>query len=188
MFPRMIASSSVNRLKAHLRRGGLVAYPTEYSYGLGCLPQHQGALRRLMRVKKRPQHKGLVVIGSSLRQLQPLLGRLPESHRRLAQATWPAAVTLLFEAAADVPALLRGRGRERLAVRVPAHAGARRLCEVLGTPLVSTSCNRSGQRALRRQREVQRCFGSKVYVLPGRCGGAKAPSRIVDAQTGQRLR
>ena len=172
MFPRILSAAAARGLRAHLRRGGLVAYPTESSYGLGCLPTHRRALCRLMQLKKRPQHKGLIVIGNDLKQLEPLLQRLPENQRRLAQSTWPAAVTFLF-AAAD---------------SVPAHAGARRLCALLGTPLVSTSCNRSGRRALRHQREVRRCFGRDVYVVNGRCGGSKRPSRIVDAQSGVYLR
>lgn len=188
MFPRILSAAAARGLCAHLRRGGLVAYPTESSYGLGCLPTHRRALRRLMQLKKRPQHKGLIVIGNDLKQLEPLLQRLPENQRWLAQSTWPAAVTFLFAAADSVPALLRGRGREKLAVRVPAHDGARRLCALLGTPLVSTSCNRSGRRALRHQREVRRCFGRDVYVVNGRCGGSKRPSRIVDAQSGVYLR
>ena len=162
MFPRILSAAAARGLRAHLRGGGLVAYPTESSYGLGCLPTHRRALRRLMQLKKRPQHKGLIAIGNDLKQLEPLLQRLPENQRRLAQSTWPAAVTFLFAAADSVPTLLRGRGREKLAVRVPAHDGARRLCALLGTPLVSTSCNRSGRRALRHQREVRRCFGRDV--------------------------
>ncbi len=188
MFPRILSAGTTRRLQAHLRRGGLLAYPTESSYGLGCLPTHRPALRRLMQLKKRPQHKGLIVIGNSLQQLQPLLGRLPENQKQLAAATWPAAVTLLFDAAANIPAPLRGRGRSKLAVRIPAHSGARRLCSALRTPLVSTSCNRSGRRALRQQREVQRSFGRDVWIVSGRCGGAKQPSRIIDAATGKRLR
>ncbi|OAM27591.1 tRNA threonylcarbamoyladenosine biosynthesis protein RimN [Eikenella longinqua] len=188
MFPRILSASAARRLQAHLRRGGLVAYPTESSYGLGCLPTSPHALRRLMQLKQRPQHKGLIVIGSSLPQLLPLLGRLPENQKQLAENTWPAPVTLLFRAAPRIPAILRGRHRSKLAVRIPAHDGARRLCAALGTPLVSTSCNKSGRRALCQQREVQRCFGRKVWVLPGRCGGAKQPSRIIDAETGKRLR
>ena len=190
MCPRILSAAAARGLRAHLRRGGLVAYPTESSYGLGCLPTHRRALRRLMRLKKRPQHKGLIVIGNDLKQLEPLLQRLPENQRRLAQSTWPAAVTFLFAAADSVPSLLRGRGRgrEKLAVRVPAHDGARRLCALLGTPLVSTSCNRSGRRALRHQCEVRRCFGRDAYVVNGRCGGSKRPSRIVDAQSGAYLR
>ena len=188
MCPRILSAAAARGLRAHLRRGGLVAYPTESSYGLGCLPTHRRALRRLMRRKKRPQHKGLIVIGNDLKQLEPLLQRLPENQRRLVQSTWPAAVTFLFAAADSVPSLLRGHGREKLAVRVPGHDGARRLCALLGTPLVSTSCNRSGRRALRHQREVRRCFGRDAYVVNGRCGGSKRPSRIVDAQSGAYLR
>lgn len=188
MFPRILSAAAARGLCAHLRRGGLVAYPTESSYGLGCLPTHRRALRRLMQLKKRPQHKGLIVIGNDLKQLEPLLQRLPENQRRLAQSTWPAAVTFLFAAADSVPALLRGRGREKLAVRVPAHDGARRLCALLGTPLVSTSCNQSGKRACKSEREVRRLFGRKLWIVGGRVGKRKQPSEIVDWAENRRLR
>ncbi|MFC2417680.1 MAG: L-threonylcarbamoyladenylate synthase, partial [Eikenella corrodens] len=77
MFPRILSAAAARGLRAHLRGGGLVAYPTESSYGLGCLPTHRRALHRLMQLKKRPQHKGLIVIGNLLKQLEPLLQRLP---------------------------------------------------------------------------------------------------------------
>ena len=63
----------LHRLRAHLQCGGLVAYPTEGSYGLGCLPQQAMGLRRVIAVKKRPQYKGLIVIGAHWDQLAPLL-------------------------------------------------------------------------------------------------------------------
>lgn len=187
-MPRILSAAETRRLRSHLKRGGLVAYPTESSYGLGCLPQHPHALRRLIRLKKRPQHKGLIVIGSSLSDLLPLLGRLPETQRQLAAQTWPAPVTLLLPAHPALPAALRGRRRHKLAVRVPAHAAARGLCRLLGTPLVSTSCNFAGRRPCRNEREVRRQFGRQVAVIRGRCGGAKTPSRIIDAESGRRLR
>lgn len=183
-----LPASDLPRLRRHLRRGGLLAYPTESSYGLGCLPQHPRALAKLVRLKKRPQHKGLIVIGGSLSQLEPLLGRLAPAERRLAETAWPAPLTLLLPVRPTVPPLLRGRRRGKLAVRVPGHAPARQLCRMLGTPLVSTSCNRAGLRPCRSEREVRRQFGRSVWVLGGRCGGAKTPSRIVDAATGKRLR
>ncbi len=185
---RLLSTHAARRLRAHLRGGGLVAYPTESCYGLGCVPGHPHGLRRLIRLKKRPQHKGMIVIGASLAQLQPLLDRLPETTCQSLNDAWPAAKTFLLPAAASVLPQLRGRGRRTLAVRVPAHHGARALCARLQTPLVSTSANRAGGRPCRSQREVRRRFGHNVWCVGGRIGTARTPSRIIDWATGQVLR
>lgn len=187
-MPRPFSASFIRRLSRHLQRGGIVAYPTESCYGLGCLPHHPRALQALVRLKKRPQHKGMIVIGSSLHQLLPLLQGLSENERRRLEASWPAPLTYLLPAEEGTPALLRGKGRSTLAVRVPAHAGARALCRALRTPLVSTSCNRAGRRPCTAAREVRRRFGRQVWLVEGRCGGAGSPSRIVDFASGLRLR
>ena len=79
MFPRILSAAAQRRLQAHLKKGGLVAYPTESCYGLGCVPTLPKALNQLIHLKKRPQHKGMIVIGHSLEQLQPLLQRPSEN-------------------------------------------------------------------------------------------------------------
>ncbi|MBP8875560.1 MAG: Sua5/YciO/YrdC/YwlC family protein, partial [Neisseria sp.] len=126
------AHFALYRLRAHLRRGGIVAYPTESSYGLGCLPTHPRALQKVIRLKKRPQGKGLISIGADWPQLAPLLRPLPDDERTRLLGNWPAAKTYLLDARARVPAALRGRGRGKLAVRIPAHEGARALCRRIG--------------------------------------------------------
>lgn len=185
---RILAHAAVPRLRAHLRRGGVVAYPTESSYGLGCLPKHHRGLRRIIRIKKRPQHKGLISVGSDLTQLQPLLASLAAEQTAQLQQHWPAPKTYLLQAHPLLPVRLRGRGRDKVAVRVPAHTPTRRLCRQLGTALVSTSCNRAGQKPCTRARDVYRRFGRQVWVVPGRCGGHKRPSQIIDLISGTRLR
>ncbi|ASK27334.1 L-threonylcarbamoyladenylate synthase [Neisseria chenwenguii] len=187
-IPKMPAAAMQRRLKAHLKRGGLAAYPTESCYGLGCLPTHAQALRRLIRLKKRPQHKGMIVIGADLPQLLPLLKRPSENTQTMLDQAWPAAKTFLLPAAGNVLPALRGKGRSKLAVRVPLHHGARALCHILKTPLVSTSCNCAGKRACKTEREVRRQFGGKVMIIGGRTLGQKAPSMIIDGETGRRLR
>lgn len=187
-FSRILSSAAQRRLKAHLQRGGLVAYPTESCYGLGCLPRHTNALKQLIRLKKRPNHKGLIVIGDNVPRLLPLLDRPSETlQAKLAQA-WPAPKTFLLPVRAGVSPLLRGKGREKLAVRVPAHRGAQRLCKALETALVSTSCNRAGKRVCKTEREARRQFGRQVWVVGGLIGKQKAPSQIIDGETGARLR
>ena len=152
------------------------------------MPTHPRALQKVIRLKKRPQGKGLISIGADWPQLAPLLRPLPDDERTRLLGNWPAAKTYLLDARARVPAALRGRGRGKLAVRIPAHEGARALCRRIGSALVSTSCNRSGKRACRNEREVRRQFGRAALVIGGRTGARKAPSRIIDWASGQVLR
>ncbi len=187
-FPRIVGAGCRRPLLHHLKRGGLLAYPTESCYGIGCLPRHTRALSKLVHLKKRPQHKGMIVIGTDLAQLQPLLQPLPAPTAAMLAATWPAAKTFLLPAHPGLSPLLRGKGRRKLAVRVPAHAGARRLCAMLDSTLVSTSCNRAGKRACKSEREVRRQFGRDVWIIGGRIGKHKMPSQIIDGESGLRLR
>ena len=185
---RPLSSTAIGRLKNHLKHGGLVAYPTESCYGLGCLPTHTKALKKLIRLKRRPQYKGMIVIGDKLDRLQPLLQTLGETDRRQLERQWPARKTFLLPAADRISALLRGRNRRKLAVRVPDHANARSLCSLLGQSLVSTSCNKAGKRPCRNQREARRQFGRHALIVGGRCGGAKKTSLIIDWESGRQLR
>lgn len=185
---RLLPATQLRRLHYHLARGGLVAYPTESCYGLGCLPTHPIALRRLVRLKKRPQHKGMIVIGDSIERLQPLLQSLPLPTQHQLQHIWPARITFLLPTQHHVPALLRGKQRKKLAVRVPAHQMARNLCKALKHSLVSTSCNRAGRRPCRHEREVRRQFGRQVWIVGGQIGKAKSPSQIIDWSSGKRWR
>ena len=174
-------------IRAHLARGGLVAYPTASCYGLGCDPLNYRAIRRLLRLKGRTRSKGLIVIGSRQKQLAPYVARLPAATWEKAAATWPGPHTWLMPASRKTPAWLRG-AHDSIAVRVDAHPDAARLCHALGYALVSTSANRSGRQSLKTYRQVARAFGRRVLVRPGRIGGARAPSTIHDVRTGRRLR
>ena len=80
-MPRLLPHHAPSALRRHIRRGGLIAYPTESCYGIGANPRHAHALRAILRLKKRPQHKGFITIGNNLAQLEPLLQRQPENVR-----------------------------------------------------------------------------------------------------------
>ncbi|MGN6875217.1 L-threonylcarbamoyladenylate synthase, partial [Neisseria sp. P0021.S007] len=115
MFPRILSAAAQCRLQAHLKKGGLVAYPTESCYGLGCVPTLPKALNQLIHLKKRPQHKGMIVIGHSLEQLQPLLQRPSENIQTMLHEAWPAPKTFLLPVGKKVLPSLRGKGRSKLA-------------------------------------------------------------------------
>ncbi len=174
-------------LRAHLARGGLVAYPTESCYGLGCAPTDTRALKRLIAAKGRSAAKGLLLIGADWAQLKPYVAPLPPALLARMKRSWPGPVTWVVPASRRCPALLTG-GRSTIAVRVTAHAGAARLCRALGMALVSTSANKSGHKPAKTAAECRRIFGSRVRVLDGRIGQRRRPSTLIDLATGKILR
>lgn len=176
------------RAKATLRRGGVLAYATESCYGLGCDPRRADALRRIIRLKGRPNHKGMIVVAANLAQLQPLLRPLSAADKQRLAEYWPGPNTLLLPASRRVLPLLRGRGRDKIAVRITAHRETAELCRALGMALVSTSANLAKRRALKNARDCRRLFGGKALTLPGRIGRRKTPSTIIDFASGRRLR
>jgi L-threonylcarbamoyladenylate synthase len=171
-----------------LAEGGLIAYPTEGVYGLGCLPGERRTVYRLLRVKRRSWRKGLILIAADLAQLEPLIILPKGPMRAQILASWPGPVTWVLKTRRGVPTWLSG-GRETLAVRVTAHALARRLCSRLQSPLVSTSANRSGRPPLTRVLQVRRELGAELDdVLVGPLGSLAQPTTVRDGQTGQILR
>lgn len=169
-----------------IRAGGIIAYPTEAVYGLGCDPRNALAVQRLLAIKRRPPHKGLILIGADFTQLAPFLQTLSATeHARLA-ATWPGPHTWLIPARPDAPRWLRGR-HDTLAVRVTAHPLAAALCRACGHALVSTSANFSGRPPARTALAVRRQLGRSIdAVLAGPTGGAARPTAIRDLRS-QRL-
>lgn len=188
MFSRIRTGMPPSRLRRFIAKGGIIAYPTESCFGIGCHPRHAFALRKVVGIKKRPQHKGLIVIGKDLSQFKNLLQPLCVDDAAALSQIWPAAKTFVLPAQKRVLPLLRGKQRDKLAVRVPAHETARALCAVIGSPLVSTSCNRAGKRACRSEREVRRQFGRQVHIVGGRTGCRRQPSEIIDWHSQSRLR
>lgn len=174
-------------LRAHLRRGGLIAYPTESCYGLGCAPTNTHALKRLIAAKGRSAAKGLLLIAASWNQLQPYVARLPAAQLARMKRSWPGPVTWVVPASRRCPALLTG-GRPTVAVRVTAHPDAARLCRALGMALVSTSANKSGRPAAQTAAECRRIFGARVRTLDGRIGTRRRPSTLIELATGKILR
>ena len=175
------------QLAAYLKHGGVIAYPTESCYGLGCDPRNPRALKRLIRLKGRSASKGLLLIADRFKRLQPFMRPLDATDRTRLQQTWPGPVTWVVPAAATCLPGLTG-GRPTIAVRVTAHPGAARLCRSLGMALVSTSANKSGKKPAKTAAECRRIFGTQVRVIAGRIGQRRRPSTLIDLATGTILR
>lgn len=165
---------------AVLKQGGIIAYPTEAVFGLGCDPDDDIALNRLLSLKQRPAEKGLIIIAASLEQLQPYIKALSEDQKQKLLATWPGRVTWLIPVKQSVSRLLVGQ-HDSIAARVTAHPVASELCRQYGKPLVSTSANLSGHEPARSASEVKKQFANNVdFVVDGEVDLAGKPSQIRD--------
>ncbi|HJU41098.1 MAG TPA: Sua5/YciO/YrdC/YwlC family protein, partial [Tahibacter sp.] len=136
----MQSPPSIDQAVAVLRRGGIVAYPTEAVYGLGCDPFNAEALERVFAAKRRPSARGVLLIASDFAQIEPLIDRSVASAASIerALATWPGPHTWIFPRSDKVPEWI-ARGHAGVALRVTAHPLAAQLCRAFGGPLVSTS-------------------------------------------------
>ena len=171
-----------------MRRGGVIAYPTEAVWGLGCDPFNRDAVMRVLQLKKRDPGKGLILIAGSELQVMKLLTSVPSNTRQLISESWPGPVSWLLPAEGLVPNWITG-DHQSVAVRVSAHPLVVALCQKFDGPIVSTSANPSGRAPARDSLSVRRYFGRSLdFVLPGQTGGSKNPSTIRDALTGTVIR
>ncbi len=175
---------------ALLQQGKVVAYPTEAVWGLGCDPHNVDALHKLFLLKGRSSDKGLVLVASQWAQVTPLLQSLPEDVQHNIRQSWQLgtrATTWLVPHMGLYNNVLTG-GRLSVAIRLCYHPVVQQLCDLYGSPIVSTSANLSGQPAALSLEAAQAVFGAQVHYLPGALGSASAPSRIVDALSGEIIR
>ncbi|MDT8386916.1 MAG: Sua5/YciO/YrdC/YwlC family protein [Thiogranum sp.] len=171
-----------------IRTGGVIAYPTEAVFGLGCDPANGRAVARLLELKHRPPDKGLILIASEWSQLSNWLQEISLVWQGRLDASWPGPVTWLIPAADHCPYWLTG-DHETLAVRITDHPVVRALCNRLGSAIVSTSANRSGKKPARSLLEIRLQFGQQLdYVLAGALGGLSRPTEIRDLASGRIVR
>lgn len=166
-----------------LRDGGVIAYPTESVWGLGCDPWRPQAVERIWDIKRRDPGKGLILIAADWQQISPWLQELSADEQALLRASWPGPVTWLVPVPADFPVWLRGR-HDSVALRVSAHPGVQALCRAFGGALVSTSANRAGRPAARTLFDVRQRLGAELdFILPGSTGGLARPTEIRDLRS-----
>lgn len=183
-------SLSLAEAAAALKDGGVIAYPTEAVWGLGCDPGNEAAVLRLLAIKQRTPDKGLILIASHLDQLRPFLDIAALPTDRLAEvlATWPGPHTWVMPASEVAPRWITGV-HAGIAVRISAHPQVVELCNAFGGALVSTSANRSGQAAARKRDQLDPALLARTDgVTAGETGDLATPTAIRDARTGTSLR
>lgn len=181
-------SVEISKAAQVITSGGVVAYPTESCYGLGCAPDATQAVAHILQLKGRAQDKGMILVADEFAKFEYYLQAVTPNEAAPAHATWPGPFTWLWPKSAACPDYLSGVFNT-LAIRVSAHPVVQMLCQEAGSALVSTSANRQGQISLRSSDAVTTEFGSSIdYVLPGEIGAYNKPSEIRDLLSGKLIR
>jgi len=167
--------------------GGVIAYPTEAVFGLGCLPRDEQAVRRILKLKQRSVHKGLILVAADIKQLDAFVDFSKVKNIQTLRDGWPGSVTWLIPAEQSTPYWLTGC-HKTLAVRVSSCPTVQSLCEKLG-PIVSTSANPQSATPAKSNEQVDSYFKTGLdYVIPANITNTYKPTEIRDAQTGDIFR
>ena len=183
----------INNAVSVLRAGGIIAYPAEYCFGLGCDPQNSHAIKRLLAIKRRKKEQGVILIASDLQQINGYADFEKVPDPAAVTQSWPGPNTWVLPAHNAVSNWVKG-GHDSVAMRISDYALCRQLCDEFGGAIVSTSANRHGQNSLLDADSVVAEFGNEVdYILDAPVQFHASPtshtaSIIRDAMTGKQLR
>jgi L-threonylcarbamoyladenylate synthase len=183
----MTSPFAIKKAADILLEGGVIAYPTEGVYGLGCIPQEADAVMRILAIKSRSLSAGLILISPNYALLEAWLQPSARELKAMqTKSTQP--ITWVVTANPTTPDWLTG-GRPTLAVRISTHPIVGALCAATASALVSTSANRAGRPAARSALRAHKSLGSSVdYVLSGSLGDTSGASEIRVAQDDRVLR
>ncbi len=188
MLPRVLLAvdperpdpAVVERAAEVIRRGGLVAFPTETVYGLGANALDPAAIERIFLAKGRPSNNPLIVHVADAAGARELVREWPENAERLASAFWPGPLTLVLPKRANVPDAVTA-GLPAVGVRVPAHPVALALLRAARVPIAAPSANRSTELSPVSARHVERSLGERVdLILDGGATHIGIESTVVD--------
>lgn len=182
------SNTKLHNAVRHIQNGGIIAYPTEGVWGLGCDPYDQQALFKILLLKQRPYAKGVILVAAHMDQLAPFLRGLNQQQLKTLAESWPGPNTWVIPNNGAAPPWIRGQ-HNSLAVRVSAHPVVSALCQQFGGPIVSTSANPGGFEPARSQLQARRYFRKEPIVFaPGEVGKARQPTQIRELLSGNTLR
>lgn len=185
---QLLAANTIFRIPLAvntLRAEGVIAYPTEAVWGVGCDPFCETAVEQLLQMKQRDWRKGVILVAANIEQFEMYLRGLDEKTLQTLRASWPGPNTWLVPNNGAAPDWITG-GRDTLALRVTAHPVVAALCKRFGGALVSTSANPAGKLPARSLLDVRRYFGNQLdAVVPGALGGLKNPTQIRNVISGE---
>jgi len=177
------SESAIREAARLIRKGMVVAFPTETFYGLAALATDYDAIARVYLLKRRGVHKSLSILVADLNELDNYIENLSAEARHLAARFWPGPLTLVCPAGKKLPTNLTA-GTGKIAVRISSHPVAQALVQAVGEPITATSANRSGSPSCRSCEEVLSQLGQDLEAIldAGLTPGGKA-STIADVTT-----
>ena len=169
-----------------IKNQGVIAYPTESVFGLGCLPLSEPAVAKLLQLKRRSPEKGLILIASKLEQLEHFTLLNIEDREKILQQETPT--TWLVKKSEHTPEWISGK-HKKVAVRVSTHPVVKALCDEVGGAIVSTSANTSTAKAATSALQVRQYFPVELdYYLMGKTGDVVTATPIIDIESMQFVR
>jgi L-threonylcarbamoyladenylate synthase len=169
----------IGRAAELIRRGEVVAIPTDTLYGLAADPFQTAAVERVFAVKRRAPEEPLLLLVDSAAMAERLAARLPASFRALAQRYWPGPLTIVVDASPEIPAVVTAN-TGRVGMRLPAAAIPRALAAAVGGAITGTSANRSGSPACGSAAEAESALGEDVpLILDGGASHSVVPSTVI---------
>ena len=171
-------------------QGGIIAYPTEAVFGLGCDPDNEQAINKLLALKKRSKDKGLILLASNYSQVLPYIddNAITQDQRYRVLSRWPGHVTQILPANKNILALICGVF-DTVAIRITNHPDIVKLCKQTGKPIISTSANLSGEATASTWQEVEKQFPNQLdFIIKGQTLGLTKPSTIINALSGAVIR
>lgn len=174
----------IERVAAIIRKGGLVAFPTETVYGLGANAFDESAVRGIFAAKGRPSTNPIIVHVGSIEGAQESCSAWPDKASQLAAAFWPGPLTMVLPKSTRIPAIITA-GRETVAVRMPAHPVALALLKACSFPVAAPSANRSSEISPTRAEHVLKGLSGRIDAIVD--GGATIigiESTVVDLTRG----
>jgi L-threonylcarbamoyladenylate synthase len=174
------------RLNRFIRQGGIVAYPTESCFGLGCDPKNKKAINKIIKIKKRMRNKNFILIGSSIKQFNSFIKPLNKFSRKNLFSKWPGPHTWVLNANDRCPNWLKNNSK--IALRIPSLSNCYELTNSINMAITSTSLNLSGKISLKNYRDVCRFLPNQVKLIRGKIGKNKNPSTIQNFKTKKIIR
>lgn len=173
-----------------IEKGGVIAYPTEGVWGLGCDPFNRTAVEKILALKSRSMNKGLILVAADIHHFDFILSGITGEKRQQLEASWPGPNTWIVAHHHRVPYWVTG-DHPGVALRVSDHPLVRALCHHYGGAIVSTSANPQGKPAPIHRWQVCRYFQYQSqldYIIKGKVGSYNKASTIRDLISGKLIR
>lgn len=186
----MSNTSTISKAAEVFNHGGILVYPTEAVFGLGCDPDNHLAIKKLLAIKERSINKGLILLASNYSQLLPYINdsAINQDNLNSILSRWPGPITQILPAAEHISSLLSGCF-DSIAVRITDHPDIVALCNQVNKPIISTSANLSGELPALTWQQADEVFKDKVdFIIKSKTSGLLKPSTIINAITGEVVR